>query len=165
MSTVSCLYLSPTGGVRGRKQPPWRCRRKLKLHRPYGILRRRRWSAVREQEMAPITRDYEMSETNYKSLLDKKMAAGMAFRHGEAAAGRTLIGDWAGARSFARVHRRVAAKRDPRRVGTERRYSGARAVAAVRNTGMLQSNRITSLASAIWPKQTSYWRFNNITWF
>jgi hypothetical protein len=43
--------------------------------------------------------------------------------------------------------------------------SGARAVAAVRNTGMLQSNRITSLASAIWPKQTPYWRFNNITWF
>jgi hypothetical protein len=28
--------------------------------------------------MAQITRDYEMSKTNYKSLLDKKMAAGMA---------------------------------------------------------------------------------------
>jgi uncharacterized protein involved in exopolysaccharide biosynthesis len=33
---------------------------------------------VREQEMAQITRDYEMSKTNYKSLLDKKMAAQMA---------------------------------------------------------------------------------------
>lgn len=33
---------------------------------------------VREQEMAQITRDYEMSKTNYKSLLDKKMAAGVA---------------------------------------------------------------------------------------
>jgi polysaccharide chain length determinant protein (PEP-CTERM system associated) len=33
---------------------------------------------VREQEMAGITRDYEMSKENYKSLLDKKMAAGMA---------------------------------------------------------------------------------------
>lgn len=33
---------------------------------------------LREQEMAQITRDYEMSKTNYKSLLDKKMAAEMA---------------------------------------------------------------------------------------
>jgi hypothetical protein len=33
---------------------------------------------VREQEMAKVTRDYEMSKDNYKSLLDKKMAAGMA---------------------------------------------------------------------------------------
>ena len=33
---------------------------------------------VREQEMAGITRDYEMSKTNYKSLLDKKMAAEMS---------------------------------------------------------------------------------------
>ncbi|HYW41810.1 MAG TPA: Wzz/FepE/Etk N-terminal domain-containing protein [Bryobacteraceae bacterium] len=33
---------------------------------------------VREQEMAQITRDYEMSKANYKSLLDKKMAAEMA---------------------------------------------------------------------------------------
>jgi len=33
---------------------------------------------VREQEMAQITRDYEMSKENYKSLLDKKMAAEMA---------------------------------------------------------------------------------------
>lgn len=33
---------------------------------------------VREQEMAQITRDYEMSKTNYKSLLDKKMAAEMS---------------------------------------------------------------------------------------
>jgi hypothetical protein len=33
---------------------------------------------VREQEMAQITRDYEMAKTNYKSLLDKKTAAGMA---------------------------------------------------------------------------------------
>jgi protein tyrosine kinase modulator len=33
---------------------------------------------VSEQEMAQITRDYEMSKTNYKSLLDKKMAAEMA---------------------------------------------------------------------------------------
>jgi len=33
---------------------------------------------VREQEMAAVTRDYEMSKANYKSLLDKKLAAGMA---------------------------------------------------------------------------------------
>jgi polysaccharide biosynthesis transport protein len=33
---------------------------------------------VREQEMAQITRDYEISKDNYKSLLEKKTAAGMA---------------------------------------------------------------------------------------
>ena len=33
---------------------------------------------VREQEMAQIMRDYEMSKENYKSLLDKKMAAEMS---------------------------------------------------------------------------------------
>jgi polysaccharide biosynthesis transport protein len=33
---------------------------------------------IREQEMAQITRDYEASKENYKSLLDKKMAAGMS---------------------------------------------------------------------------------------
>jgi len=33
---------------------------------------------VREQEMAKITRDYDMSKENYKSLLDKKMAAEMS---------------------------------------------------------------------------------------
>jgi polysaccharide biosynthesis transport protein len=33
---------------------------------------------VREQEMSQITRDYEMAKANYKSLLDKKMAAEMA---------------------------------------------------------------------------------------
>jgi polysaccharide chain length determinant protein (PEP-CTERM system associated) len=33
---------------------------------------------VREQEMAQVTRDYEMAKANYKSLLDKRMAAGMA---------------------------------------------------------------------------------------
>jgi hypothetical protein len=31
-----------------------------------------------EQQMASLTRDYENSKTNYKSLLDKKLAAGMA---------------------------------------------------------------------------------------
>jgi polysaccharide biosynthesis transport protein len=33
---------------------------------------------VREQEMAQITRDYEISKENYKSLLDKRMAAEMS---------------------------------------------------------------------------------------
>ncbi len=33
---------------------------------------------IREQEMAALTRDYEISKTNYRSLLDKKMAAEMA---------------------------------------------------------------------------------------
>jgi len=33
---------------------------------------------TREQEMAELTRDYDISKTNYKSLLDKKLAAGMA---------------------------------------------------------------------------------------
>jgi len=43
-----------------------------------GYQRRIERFPVREQEMAQITRDYEMSKTNYKSLLDKKMAAEMA---------------------------------------------------------------------------------------
>ncbi len=33
---------------------------------------------VREQQLASITRDYEITKANYKSLLDKKLAAGMA---------------------------------------------------------------------------------------
>jgi len=33
---------------------------------------------VREQEMAQVTRDYEISKANYKSLLDKKISAEMA---------------------------------------------------------------------------------------
>lgn len=33
---------------------------------------------VREQEMAELTRDYEESKANYKSLLDKRLAAAMA---------------------------------------------------------------------------------------
>ncbi len=32
----------------------------------------------REQEMSQVTRDYEISKGNYKSLLDRKLAAGMA---------------------------------------------------------------------------------------
>jgi polysaccharide chain length determinant protein (PEP-CTERM system associated) len=43
-----------------------------------GYQRRIERFPVREQEMAQITRDYEMSKTNYKSLLDKKTAAEMA---------------------------------------------------------------------------------------
>jgi uncharacterized protein involved in exopolysaccharide biosynthesis len=31
-----------------------------------------------EQEMAALTRDYQISQANYKSLLDKKLAAGVA---------------------------------------------------------------------------------------
>ena len=33
---------------------------------------------LREQEMAALTRDYEIAKENYKSLLDKKLSAGMA---------------------------------------------------------------------------------------
>lgn len=33
---------------------------------------------LREQELASVTRDYEISKANYKSLLDKKLSAGMA---------------------------------------------------------------------------------------
>jgi polysaccharide biosynthesis transport protein len=33
---------------------------------------------LREQEMARVTRDYEISKANYRNLLDKKLAAGMA---------------------------------------------------------------------------------------
>src|SRR5262249_10159048 len=33
---------------------------------------------VREQEMSSLTRDYEIAQAHYKSLLDKKLAAGMA---------------------------------------------------------------------------------------
>src|ERR1035438_9617515 len=33
---------------------------------------------VREQEMAMVTRDYEISKANYKSLLDKKLSAEMS---------------------------------------------------------------------------------------
>jgi len=40
---------------------------------------------LREQEMAQVTRDYEISKTNYKNLLDKKLAAEMAtdLEHGQ----------------------------------------------------------------------------------
>jgi uncharacterized protein involved in exopolysaccharide biosynthesis len=43
-----------------------------------GYQRRVERMPMREQEMAQVTRDYEISKTNYKSLLDKKTAAGMA---------------------------------------------------------------------------------------
>jgi uncharacterized protein involved in exopolysaccharide biosynthesis len=33
---------------------------------------------LREQEMSGVMRDYEISRANYKSLLDKKLSAGMA---------------------------------------------------------------------------------------
>ena len=33
---------------------------------------------VRQQEMSALTRDYEMAQVHYKSLLDKKLSAGMA---------------------------------------------------------------------------------------
>ncbi len=33
---------------------------------------------IREQEMASITRDYDIAKSNYKALLDKKLSAGMA---------------------------------------------------------------------------------------
>ena len=33
---------------------------------------------IREQEMSSLTRDYEMTKANYRSLLDKKMSAEMA---------------------------------------------------------------------------------------
>jgi len=33
---------------------------------------------IREQEMAQLTRDYEIAKANYKSLLDKRLSAGMA---------------------------------------------------------------------------------------
>jgi hypothetical protein len=33
---------------------------------------------VREQEMAQVTRDYEISKANYRSLLDKKLSAEMS---------------------------------------------------------------------------------------
>jgi len=33
---------------------------------------------IREQEMASVTRDYEIAKANYRSLLDKKLSAGMA---------------------------------------------------------------------------------------
>jgi succinoglycan biosynthesis transport protein ExoP len=33
---------------------------------------------LREQELAAVTRDYEIAKENYKSLLDKKLSAGMA---------------------------------------------------------------------------------------
>src|SRR5437660_9710096 len=33
---------------------------------------------IREQQMAALTRDYETSKANYRSLLDKKISAGMA---------------------------------------------------------------------------------------
>jgi hypothetical protein len=33
---------------------------------------------IREQQLASITRDYEVTKTNYRSLLDRKMSADMA---------------------------------------------------------------------------------------
>lgn len=48
---------------------------------------------LREQEMAQVTRDYEISKTNYRSLLDKKLAAEMAtdLEHGQRPERFTLI--------------------------------------------------------------------------
>jgi polysaccharide biosynthesis transport protein len=48
---------------------------------------------LREQQMAQVTRDYEISKTNYKNLLDKKLAAEMAadLEHGEKPERLTLL--------------------------------------------------------------------------
>jgi uncharacterized protein involved in exopolysaccharide biosynthesis len=48
---------------------------------------------LREQEMAQVTRDYEISRTNYRNLLDKKMAAEMAtdLEHGQKPERFTLL--------------------------------------------------------------------------
>jgi succinoglycan biosynthesis transport protein ExoP len=48
---------------------------------------------LREQQMAQVTRDYEISKTNYRSLLDKKLAAEMAadLEHGQKPERLTLL--------------------------------------------------------------------------
>lgn len=59
--------------IETRKAEQQRILRELDLYQ-----RRTENLPLREQEMARITRDYEMSKENYKSLLEKKMAAEMA---------------------------------------------------------------------------------------
>ncbi len=49
---------------------------------------------VREQEMAELTRDYEESKSNYKSLLDKKLAATMATDMEHRQEGERFHGCW-----------------------------------------------------------------------
>lgn len=44
----------------------------------HSVLSRLERLPVREQELASLTRDYEITRTNYQSLLDKKLAAEMA---------------------------------------------------------------------------------------
>lgn len=48
---------------------------------------------LREQQMAQVTRDYEISKTNYRNLLDKKLAAEMAadLEHGRKPERLTLL--------------------------------------------------------------------------
>jgi polysaccharide biosynthesis transport protein len=48
---------------------------------------------LREQQMAQVTRDYEISKTNYRNLLDKKLAAEMAadLEHGQKPERLTLL--------------------------------------------------------------------------
>ena len=108
---------------------------------------------VREQEMAQVTRDYEMSKENYKSLLDKKMAAEMSLnmerrqqserfvvldraqlpekpikpKRPAALRGRNSCG--AVACSAGGVCRRVAAECPARRMGIAARHSGSGAAA------------------------------------
>ena len=59
--------------IEARKSEQQRILRDLDMHQ-----RRIENLPLREQEMAQITRDYEMSKENYKSLLEKKTAAEMA---------------------------------------------------------------------------------------
>ncbi len=54
-----------------------RVREKL-LHEVSNLQARLERMPIREQELAALTRDYEISKTNYQSLLQKKLAADMA---------------------------------------------------------------------------------------
>ena len=70
---------SSLGGTNPRIGRIWNRKvEQQRILRDLGLYQRRERLPVREQEMAQVTRDYEMSKENYKSLLDKKMAAEMS---------------------------------------------------------------------------------------
>ncbi len=70
---IQAQILATDKELESRKAEQQRILRDLGLYQ-----RRLERLPVREQEMAQVTRDYEISKDNYKTLLDKRMAAEMS---------------------------------------------------------------------------------------
>ena len=64
--------------IAGRQLETLRAERERLLREINALQSRLDKLPVREQELAALTRDYEISKANYQSLLDKKLAANMA---------------------------------------------------------------------------------------